>query len=665
MAFIFLRGHPTRPIYCLLKPFIVLSFLVLAGLLTAEISSAQVFHGTFSESSNVCESCHSSGRQSMLNDPQELCLNCHDESLDSKGVLSSFGFDGRKYVKISRHKVPEGLMACGDCHSPHVDISYSPALLKVKGKRVSRGSEFCLACHGVDPSSSGISAGGDHESGYLGVGAHDTKPTWTSPSGIKCANCHLSHGSANERLVGFRGKGEKAFNEEKLCFTCHGSSSPSSLRGWTILDQFTLPSHHPLLSNQAKVECTSCHNPHFVQAEAGKMMSDPDNTQNLISDNIVFCLRCHDGSPPAALTTTDTVVPFTVKFSKENGPFFPGWDISGYASTPSGHYLKGYTCLNCHHPHGSRNARLVALNLNNSLDSSEEKLCLACHRSGGPAGAADIASELQRANVHPVQKATGLHSSLEDFSSLSYFKAPLNSRRHAECTDCHNPHFSSIATASAPAASGKLKGVGGVNKDGKAIKSIRFEYELCFKCHSSYAILPPGQGDKLSEFSQANGSYHPVVGLGKNRNIRTGAWVSPWSSESLVYCSSCHGSDSGGPGVHGSSYPQILRRPYEREGGSDSGEICFACHNYSTYVGESPSADTRFAAHYQMTGKANLSCQACHLTHGSRQPHLMADSFTVGNVTRKLNYSHSDTGGSCSPSPDSGCHQLRSYTSQY
>lgn len=644
------------------------AIFVLAILVNSEPGSAQNFHGNFSNNSNLCESCHSGlfgGPGPNGKTQLDLCLNCHDGSFGSGNILSSFGFDGQKYAKISRHKVPEGYLSCSDCHSPHVDTSVSPALLSARGKRVSSGSQFCLVCHGEDPNADGFLLAGDHGTGYLGMAAHDVKLTWTSPSGVKCANCHLAHGSSNDRLVGFRGKGEKSFGEEKLCFACHGSQGPSSLRGWTILDQFILPSHHRLVSSQNKVECASCHNPHFVRPEAGKMMSDPDNTLNLIANANAFCLKCHDGSPPVAQTSTGTVVPFTIKFEDQTGPFFPGWDVSGYVSASSGHYARGYSCLNCHHPHGSRNARLVAFNFDNSPGSGEEKLCLACHKAGGAEGAADITADLQKPYVHPVKSVSGIHTDTEDFSSLSYFETPLSSKRHAECADCHNPHYTSLSSASAPFASGKLGGVGGVNKDGQAVRLIQYEYELCFKCHSSYVILSPGQEDKRSEFNLENASYHPVEETGKNPNIKAGAWVSSWNSGSLVYCSSCHGSDSGSAGVHGSTYAHILRKPYKAEGKNGSDEVCFSCHNYSTYVGDTASPNTRFAAHYLMTAKAGLSCRACHVSHGTSRPHLMTDSYVSGGATRRLNYSHSETGGSCSPSPDSGCHQVKTYTNQY
>lgn len=667
MIILLLKERVSAPLWKLGKLALILASAIFILLLGVNVVLAQAIHGTFSDNSDLCENCHSGlfGGEVKPETEQELCLNCHDQSIGSNPVLNSFGFDGQKWLKISRHKVPEGLMDCGDCHSPHIDTTVSPDLLAARGRKVSTGSQFCLVCHGQDQEGTGLALGGDHETGHLGVAAHDIKLNWSSSSKIKCANCHLPHGSVNSRLVGFQGKADKSFNEERLCYACHGSAGPSTLRGWTILDQFILPSHHPLVSNKARVECVSCHNPHFVQAAEGKTISDPDNTKNMIFDTTSFCLRCHDGAPPTAEITTNTVVPYTIKFSGDSGPFFPGWDQKSYVSAPAGHYVAGFTCLTCHHPHGSRNTRLVAFNYDNSPQAGEEKLCLACHRVGGAPGAADVATDMQKTYVHPVQAASGLHTDTEDFSNLSYFEAPLGSKRHAECTDCHNPHASQAALAVAPAASGKLSGVGGVNKDGQVVKTVKFEYELCFKCHSSYVILPPGQNDKRAEFNLANASYHPVEGIGKNPGIRPGAWVNSWSSGSMVYCSSCHGSESGRPGVHGSVYPHILRKPYKSEGRNGPDEICFSCHNYSTYVGESPSPDTRFAAHFKMTGKAGLSCRSCHVSHGVNRPHLITDVFIAGGVTRRLNYVHTETGGSCSPSPDNGCHQLKTYTNQY
>ena len=80
------------------------------------------------------------------------------------------------------------------------------------------------------------------------------------------------------------------------------------------------------------------------------------------------------------------------------------------------------------------------------------------------------------------------------------------------CTSCHNPHASYAATATAPKGSGKVAGVWGISSSGALVRpsgtpSSVNEYEICYKCHSSFAwgtgapptgSPPPGHVDPPS-----------------------------------------------------------------------------------------------------------------------------------------------------------------------
>ncbi len=150
------------------------------------------------------------------------------------------------------------------------------------------------------------------------------------------------------------------------------------------------------------------------------------------------------------------------------------------------------------------------------------------------------------------------------------FKATLN--RHAECTDCHNPHSSFISTgkplstmtATGWTASGRIQRVSGVavtnGAAGQAPTSYTFlngvtdplsaEYQLCFKCHSSYTTLPAGAADIALEFNPAVKSYHPVEAPGKNTSTAMANSLAGTSSYKIwsfkvgdtVRCLHCHAS---------------------------------------------------------------------------------------------------------------------------
>ena len=105
---------------------------------------------------------------------------------------------------------------------------------------------------------------------------------------------------------------------ETVCFTCHGD-----VRG-----QFNLPSHHPV--PEGKMTCVQCHPPHKGIAHAGgsTMLRAQEET----------CLQCH----PA-----------------QRGPY-----VFEHEALREG-------CLTCHSPHGTINAKMLAVRNAN--------LCLKCH----------------------------------------------------------------------------------------------------------------------------------------------------------------------------------------------------------------------------------------------------------------------------------------------
>jgi len=535
-------------------------------------------HRDYTVDTDTCACCHRNhtavGDNYLAREIQaELCLTCHDGMGDVTNIRDAYDSPHQ-----SRHPIkdllfitdPSHILDCSHCHNTHGNKddlgNYYSRLLRVtdpEGNKIYQGNDFCGACHGVSDLGLGYALGGDHITGFSGLSSHDVK-TLDPPSGtlIKCINCHQNHGSDFPRLN--RGL------EEELCYSCHNSANlPNTLNNWDIQNQFSLPSHHDITSETgAKVECSSCHGPHVVQAAAGAMISDPDNTKNLWTGSMIdFCLKCHDGAPPLAVTDSTTVVPYKVSYpavSLQFSPFFPGWNKSAFTSAGMAtNVAAGITCQTCHHPHGSNNARLNAFNYDNSTVYEEEKLCLACHNptTGPTIGAPDIDTLLTKAYKHPVT-VMGIHQDTENSSNLAY--DPVSSKRHSECVDCHNPHEATPDGASAPTASGKIKGVGGVDTNGATINPIVNQYELCYKCHSTYTILPPGQKDKAFEFDITNPSYHPVEGMGKNTGIDLLAFIAPWTDASLVYCTDCHGNDdpTGAQCLTGSANEHILRAPY-------------------------------------------------------------------------------------------------------
>ncbi|MEW6189707.1 MAG: cytochrome c3 family protein [Actinomycetota bacterium] len=628
-------------------------------------------HRNYTVDTDMCACCHRNhtavGDNHLVREIEaELCLTCHDGMGDVTNIRDAYDSprESRYPIKdLLFIKDPRHILECSHCHNTHGNKdalgNYYPRLLRVTdpaGNKIYQGNDFCGACHGASDLGLGYALGGDHITNFTGIAAHDVN-TGYPPSGtlIKCINCHRNHGSDFPRLN--RGL------EEELCYTCHNSANlPNTLNNWDIQAQFSLPSHHDIISETgAKVECTSCHGPHVARAVAGAMISDPDNTKNLWTGGMIdFCLKCHNGAPPLAVTNSTTVVPHNIShptISLELSPFFPGWNKSAFTSAGMAtNALAGITCKTCHHPHGSNNARLNAFNYDNSTVYGEERLCLACHNptTGPTIGAPDIDTLLTKAYKHPVDTVTGIHQDTENFSNLAY--DPVSSKRHSECVDCHNPHKATPDGASAPAASGKIKGVGGVDTNGVPVNPIVNQYELCYKCHSTYTTLPPEQKDKAFEFDMTNPSYHPVEGVGKNTGIDLLAFVAPWTDASLVYCTDCHGTNNqtGAQCLAGSANEHILRAPYTTIDTS----LCFQCHAQESYsVGDPLLSKSRWQGH-RISG--HQACMDCHGSHGKKQAHLI-----------NRGYDHYIGGGRIvtdSACAGVGCHDIGvwiSYTNAY
>jgi predicted CXXCH cytochrome family protein len=396
-------------------------------------------------------------------------------------------------------------------------------------------------------------------------------------------------------------------------------------------------------------------------------------------DDNALCDRCHD-TPWTGGSYAGT----TLYLSSGHGsPDDPPWP--GPVPPPRTEAGAGGKCLNCHDPHGWADAQGLIPML---AIGREESLCLTCH-DGSPA-AANIAADLARPYTHPVSARSGLHPGPLESRPTDFGASPQDNR-HSECVDCHDPHVAAADHAGVPPAPALARANLGVSRllvrNGGAGVPPTFtfvpgsdtlsapvaEYQLCFKCHSSWTTQPTGQTDLALELNPANRSYHPVEAVGRDATIAAGAFAPGWSTMSQTRCGDCHGSDlPGAPrGPHGSSVRFILTRPYtaspqSRTTGPD--ELCFACHSYDVYANpgspdavraasrfNKPGTDTGHAEH---VGTLNVPCYACHVTHGAAdQPHLLVTGRSPGMVS----YTETFDGGTCQPA----CHGAATYHVNY
>jgi predicted CXXCH cytochrome family protein len=386
------------------------------------------------------------------------------------------------------------------------------------------------------------------------------------------------------------------------------------------------------LSNQPRGDCIQCHYQHA--SIDGSATGGPYPYLLFAQNNNSLCYTsgCHDGSAANKIYQGSA----TYNQSGHNNSANTLWPGPTPWARKSGEVGQ---CINCHDPHGYSDSQglIPAMTF-----SREENLCKTCHDSNGPA-TYDIASELIKNNgQHSIQhyiaysSYTGRHDESEGNDPTKYGSV----NRHNECVDCHNPHLSRSGTHSMPTnvASEMLRGINGIkvtNGSGGSTPSytyispdavsehpsgregVAYEYQVCFKCHSSWApgltniTYPSYPSFKVTdvsvEFNPNNRAHHPVEAQGNNQSSHANyalTFVNPITKSSQIYCSDCHSSEQNTgnsfhpQGPHGSFNKSILA------GSSESNaNVCWKCHrqevyNDGSYGTDSTRALSRFTHSY-------------------------------------------------------------------
>ncbi|MHC5094552.1 MAG: cytochrome c3 family protein [Planctomycetota bacterium] len=334
------------------------------------------------------------------------------------------------------------------------------------------------------------------------------------------------------------------------------------------------------LDRNSELQCTTCHSAH-------------DNTYGdfLVMSNqrSQMCVSCHD---------------------------LNGWQGSSHESstasvrTARDQYLKKSQygsvsengCQNCHRPHSAGGPERL-LHFRRSEDN-----CLNCH--DGSVARANIRTEIAKPSSHNVIRFDRIHDITE---------SPLDTPRHVECVDCHNPHAAQKAVSQSSLISGSMAWVSGVTSSGGPTQQAQYEYEVCYKCHAdnpsrvqSKITRDITQTNTRLEFDPSNPSYHPVGSPGVNMDVPS--LKLPMTSQSIIRCTDCHRSDSDVKGPHGSNYAPLLANNYTtRDFTSESAyayALCYDCHSRNSIL-----ADESFPLHSKHLGD-QIPCSACHDAHG-------------------------------------------------
>jgi predicted CXXCH cytochrome family protein len=388
-----------------------------------------------------------------------------------------------------------------------------------------------------------------------------------------------------------------------LCSFCHVGKM--NLTGMVV---------HPPVADE---QCTDCHNPHGGNRQY--MLSGATNRE--------LCTSCHEQILVA----------------------------EGSVHSP---ILRDDDCLQCHLAHTSLHDRL--------LKEEPTTLCRSCHASvfepvdlareqmsflatglsidptsangassvtGGPYvhqplldGMCDQCHEVH-ASTHPTllkqepaTLCTGCHEPVK-LAALNAVATHTPMMDDRACLNCHNPHHGDHATL------------------------LRDEpLTTCLQCHHDTAVARPDDTivPSLAPLLDPNIKLHAPVAEGN--------------------CRGCHN-------VHGAEHAKLLNEPFPTEFyhrfKRDDYETCFSCHEAELATEALTATATNFRngeqnlhnIHVVAKGDDGRSCRVCHDVHGSTRDALTHASVPFGEWEIPIQFSRSDTGGSCA----AGCHRARRY----
>jgi predicted CXXCH cytochrome family protein len=641
-----------------------------------------------------CSSCHkahfagsSDGNILRMTNNELLCQNCHA-------------------LKTANSTMEHKGMTCVTCHDAHEKGSTNIYLVRTTIATPNSGSKavsftadagpgnfadatapfngVCEVCHTLT----------DHYTNTAG-GTSDARHV---PATQKCITCHPHN---------------KGFAAQTDCFGCHNAiadkpSVPGTRRqivdnlgnGTGTGGDFKKTSHHFTGTIPTVDDCVKCHYMGDHKSGTVKLLDPDQGFQTVYSYDPLnksgiesFCLNCHDadGSNGDVTPFSDNVTVPVIDQAL--------WTASSHKTTGT---AKANTCLACHdNGHGSAKSTLLAVLPNQNAatladpDVEEEEFCLTCH-GGGAGGIASKKVHLAFSaytNTNNAGTQTGTITRYFKHDPTKSYRKHVNgetggaafaaggTQRHVECVDCHNPHGAVAGTATAPTLLPTLTGATGVEPTYTGIgaptgftwmRPVTQEYQVCFKCHSSYTTLPtylpdgisnqtivadglkkltttangqtPDSRDMALQYNPNAASFHPVMAAGKNLNILAAAFRNGWTFSSRMYCTDCHNNPLAttaghGNGPHGSSNLHLLDKgnagtaqynTVHADMGSNPNEVCSKCHAGPT--NGSPSRFTKHAYHASPGATGLAECYACHDSHGSEAFHL-------------INFNRNGTGG--------------------
>ncbi|HET9594213.1 MAG TPA: CxxxxCH/CxxCH domain-containing protein [Anaeromyxobacteraceae bacterium] len=684
--------------------------------------------------------------------PATCTVYCHGSKWPAgdshKGARTTWAWNGANAACGDCHAYPPTSSAhsgvtsstnCGGCHPGYTNTAVNLSL-HINGatdanSEPTAGGTSCGTCHSaiVNPMLAGSSKVSKHTLGggdapTPGATAWSTASTLKGSPNYATANCvSMCHGDHPHTVSGQTTHQYNVY----LDASSRGGTASVTTRGSKDFDS----------TAASGGLCTSCHR---LAISAGRQVVATS-----------FAGTAHQFTSKSVGTTT-----YTWQYTLHDGSAFGRDCTKCHASQAEGRApTSTANSSGAVGPHSSDFGSLLAGRVNPGATAAN-LVCYNCHGNGATGlntSGKDLASAIASSaattgGAHKGVQSDTVHATASEASATWNNGAYSGSKRHANCLDCHSTHaaraglvaratsatsarnqlppsmtgatgvrFSTYpALPSTACASGATLPNACVSQTTAASFSTNpvaatYEYEVCFKCHSSFAFgnttWPTATGlsgqqetDTAAEFSPNNRSGHPVVtGLasypnsavpgGGTKGLAASQLLAPWATNvgtQTMLCSDCHNTDAGATaaqGPHGSAVTFMLSGtnrawPYTVAGAnsgtlfrlgtsetnlnasSGNGLFCRNCHPQQN----SSSSNNMHTLVGNQHGNGSMSsCTTCHIRvpHGGKVSRLIVTSnaptrYRIGNpafsaFTKMARTSYSLSSGGPSVSAGPGC----------